>query len=93
MKALEIFAIESERKINQKAYDMITDAVKAIQEPKKDISIKKPFEVKSALSVPILKERIIENIKLMNSSDLIFLRHIYISAEDYSKEYNIRENQ
>lgn len=42
-RALEIYKRESGRKINQEAYDMVEDGLKAIQSPMKEIAVKQQY--------------------------------------------------
>lgn len=52
-KALEIYRRESGRKLNQEAYDMISDGLKVIQPPKKEIADKKPQQIATSQPVQI----------------------------------------
>lgn len=52
-RALEIYRRESGRKLNQEAYDMIADGLKAIEPPKKEIAVKKPETIATSQPVQI----------------------------------------
>lgn len=50
-RALEIYRQESGRKINQEAYDMIADGLKAIKPPKKEMAVKKQHDLPVRISI------------------------------------------
>lgn len=52
-RALEIYRRESGRKLNQEAYDMIAEGLKAIEPPKKEIAVKKPEQIATSQPVQI----------------------------------------
>lgn len=52
-RALEIYRRESGRKLNQEAYDMIMNGLKAIEPPKKEIAAKKPEPIATSQPVQI----------------------------------------
>ncbi|MCI8626864.1 MAG: Rha family transcriptional regulator [Lachnospiraceae bacterium] len=55
-KALEIYRRESGRKINQEAYDMIVDGLKAIESPKKKVAIKKHYVLPVHINITLRQE-------------------------------------
>ncbi len=62
-RALEIYRQESGRKINQEAYDMIADGLKAIKLPKKEIAVKKQHDLPVRISIILGQESMqMENI-------------------------------
>ena len=62
-RALEIYRRESGRKINQEAYDMIADGLKAIEPPKKEIVVKKHYDLPVRINIVLGQETMqIENI-------------------------------
>lgn len=40
-----------------------------------------------------MKKRLIEHVKRMDESDVMFLRRIYISIDDYMREYSKRREK
>ena len=61
-KALEIYRRESGRKLNQEAYDMIVDRLKAIEPPKKEIAVNQQHGLPVRINIVLGKESIqIEN--------------------------------
>lgn len=67
-KTLEIYRRESGRKINQEAYDMITDGLKAIEPPKKEIAVKQHYGLPVRINIVLGQEsmQIENNIKIQN---------------------------
>ena len=57
-KALEIYRRESGRKINQEAYDMISDGLKAIEPPQKEIAVKKQYALPVRINIVLGRESI-----------------------------------
>lgn len=64
-RALEIYRRESGRKLNQEAYDMIVDGLKAIEPPKKEIAVKQHYDLPVRINIVLGQEtvRIGNNIK------------------------------
>ncbi len=52
-RALEIYRRESGRKINQEAYDMIADGLKAIEPPKKEIAVNQHYGLPVRINIEI----------------------------------------
>lgn len=67
-RALEIYRRESGRKINQEAYDMIADGLKAIELPKKEIAVDKHYGLPVRINIVLGEEsmQIENNIKIQN---------------------------
>ncbi len=62
-RALEIYRRESGRKINQEAYDMIVDGLKAIEPPKKEIAVNQHYGLPVRINIVLGQESMqIENI-------------------------------
>lgn len=55
-RALEIYRRESGRKINQEAYDMIANGLKAIETPKKEIAVDKYYGLPVRINIILGKE-------------------------------------
>ncbi len=61
-RALEIYRRESGKKMNQEAYDMIVDGLKAIEPPKKEIAVNQQHGLPVRINIVLGKESIqIEN--------------------------------
>ena len=56
IRALEIYRRESGRKINQEAYSMIADGLKAIEPPKKDIVVTKHYGLPIHINIVLGQE-------------------------------------
>lgn len=65
-RALEIYRRESGRKINQEAYDMIADGLKAIESPKKEIAVNQHYGLPVRINIVLGQEsmQIENNIKI-----------------------------
>ena len=57
-RALEIYRRESGKKLNQEAYDMISDGLKALEPPKKEISLKQPYGLPVHINIVLGQESI-----------------------------------
>lgn len=67
-RALEIYRRESGRKINQEAYDMIANGLKAIEPPKKERAVDKHYGLPVRINIVLGEEsmQIENNIKIQN---------------------------
>lgn len=56
IRALEIYRRESGKKINQEAYDMIVDRLKAIEPPKKKIAVNQQYDLPVRINIVLGRE-------------------------------------
>lgn len=67
-RALEIYRRESGKKLNQEAYDMIKDGLKAIEPPKKEIAVNQHYGLPVRINIVLGEEsmQIENNIEIQN---------------------------